>query len=160
MAGIALGFYAFGRWRVEESYNRALAEGRMPDAEITQALPNASLFLKTYLNEVSGDFNAAIDGYQSLLRLSNGYDKRALFNVANVYVQNAFITRDARLVVTAIEYYKAALRLAPDFLEAQYNLDVAMRLLKIAKSQSGQPGGKNPNGIGPAQHIPFKASDI
>ncbi|MBI4119833.1 MAG: hypothetical protein HY456_03245 [Parcubacteria group bacterium] len=167
IVGITLSLYSFGQWRIEESYNKALAEERMPDEEMMKALPKASLSLKAYLDEASGDFDAVVDSYQSLLQISNGSDKRALFNLANVYVQNAFIVRDPRLIAAAIEYYKAALRIAPDFLEAKYNLDVTMRLLKMAKSQSGQsgsqsgqPGDKSQDKIGPAQHIPFKASDI
>jgi hypothetical protein len=65
------------------------------------------------------------------------------------------------MVVAAIEYYKESLRLKPDFMEAKYNLEEAMRFLENIRRQGMQGSGAgNDRQNGGASHQPFKAEDI
>ncbi len=162
LAGAVLAFYSYGNWRTEELYNKIVSEMRMPPDEVLKALPEKARFIKAYLKELAGDLDGAAKDYEFVISDTEGRDSLALYNIANVLVKSAIEMKDAKMVEAAIDYYRAALRANPDFLEAQYNLDIAMRLIKNAKAENkkneSEPGQNNDAGIG--THVPFKAKDI
>ncbi|MDO8522887.1 MAG: tetratricopeptide repeat protein [bacterium] len=157
--GIFWSFHFFGRWRVEESYNSALAGKAMPDKDAMENLDRESLFLKGFLKEEKGNLDGAEEDYLLLVSKSEGLHKQALFNLANVYIKKAVKMNDPKMLDVAIEYYKAALRIDSNFLEAKYNLDLAMRLLTNASGESAQQDeGKGSGEKGTI--IPFKPGNI
>lgn len=164
LMGIFCSFYFFGRWRVEESYNKALVGKAMPGKEIIENLASASRFLAGFLKEERGDLDGAEEDYLLFIGADGGLNKQVLFNLANVYIKKAFKMNDPKMLSVAIEYYKAALRIDPDFLEAKYNLDLAMRFLagasgKGIQQDQGDGSGEKDKGKVPSM-TPFKSGNI
>lgn len=71
--------------------------------------------------------NALADAVES----SPGIRDRLLVNLGNVYFEQAVSTRQPGPAFAAISYYRDALRLNPNLLEAKKNFEVAQRFLDL-----------------------------
>lgn len=165
--GVALAWHSFEKMKAEDLYNESVNMGKMPGKSVKHFFPEKYRSMRAYLKESAGDLEAAADEYTNVIAESGGTDKLALFNIGNVSVKMAIAMKNGKMIETAVEYYKAALRVDPEFDDAKYNLEIALRFLK--KIQGGQPQNSNDNGEGggrdrgdpgPGSYTPFKAGDI
>lgn len=162
---LAIGTYSFRQWRFETAYNQYVSEKKTIPFRFSAAFPARSEFTLAYFNEIEGNLDEAANAYLRAFSASGETDTNALFNLGNVSIAMAFKKIDIMMIVAAIGYYKESLRLKPDFMEAKYNLEVAMRLLNSVRRQgvpssgAGNSDGKRKKNGG-ASHVPFKAQDI
>lgn len=119
------------RLRESERINSAIASARVADFDAS--IPQAR-FARALALDRTGEFEAALKTYKSLYSERSGdLRQRALYNVGNLYMRNAFANhadpaQSLPLVELAKQSYRELLRREPADWDARYNLEVALRI--------------------------------
>lgn len=117
--------------REGERINSAIASARVTDFDAS--IPQAR-FARALALGRTGELEAALKTYKSLYTERSGdLRQRALYNVGNLYMRNAFAHQAdpaqlLPLVELAKQSYRELLRLEPADWDARFNLEVALRL--------------------------------
>ena len=83
---------------------------------------------------------------QAIVSHDKNIRKLAHYNMANLYLHEAYLLLDASglevwdkvlpILSIAKESYREALRLAPDWMDAKYNYELALRLVPLSRQKS------------------------
>ena len=122
----------FNKTLEQENYNLA-AEDASP----------YGIFAKAWLQQQSGDFDAAIEQYSQIENeLDSVFQQHVRYNMATLYMQRSMLVRQAGdndiaipLIELAKHQYRQLLRYDPAHWPAKYNLEQALKLVPEIKAE-------------------------
>jgi len=143
IAAVALIFAAYDgyRWWQAENLNAALADGSL--AQYRGVLPPRAMFAKATLLARREDLDGALEHYKRTESSNDAvWAGAARYNAANLHLRRALAMRAAGdeahalpLLELAKEGYRAVLRAEPQYWDAKYNLERALRLAPEADDE-------------------------
>lgn len=99
------------------------------------------------------------ESYARAIERAEPLRHRLLFNLGNLYLDRAQRLREAAPARAALAYYREALRLDPEFLEAKKNYELAGRLLESFVPPRPPREPRPPDRIAPSQ-MPLTPNQI
>lgn len=130
-------------------YQATIYNNNIAAKKITGNSDPDAIFADAYYWGLNGNQQKSLDLYARVINSNNdAIKKNANFNVANVYLKQAYKMLDDRglevwdqvqpLLAMAKEGYRDALRVSPNWFEAKYNYELAIRLAPIIESKSSK----------------------
>jgi len=143
---LLVGGYFAKDFYYSEKFNEKIGKIDLSPAEFPSDFQHKILFDKA-CRLIKEDQNKSIEYFQKIIQESDDKFLKvdSLYNLGWIFTIRGLQENKPEIISSAIEYYKEALRLRPDFWKAKYNLESLLKILSKTKSSDGNDKQKNEN---------------